>query len=117
MDLDRDYIQDLPTELGLPNQISVAGLTQRDTIAAKHSWGWQTYDIGAPGAHMAVLSSQRVILLSDPNGPLFQCDGISHHEERPAELRYIGGSSLAAPQVSGVAALVHAPHGDPDRPG
>lgn len=103
VDLDDPTIQDLPAELGLPNQLTVSATTQDDKhgsamddcqqgVGPKQgaiSWGINTYQIAAPGRCMRVLNYGGAGQLSDG------VDGEA-----------TGGTSLSAPQVAGVAALI-----------
>lgn len=76
-----DNNDNIPAKYNFDNVITVAGLTQEGRIDRQSNYGVKTVDVLAPGADIYSLQ------LADSYG-------------------YSGGTSLAAPMVSGVAALI-----------
>lgn len=72
-----------PTSYELDNMISVANITQSGALAADSNYGVSSVDIAAPGQD---------IFSTTVNG----------------EYHYLSGTSMAAPMVSGVSALLYA---------
>ncbi len=78
---DNDRRPHYPSSYALPNVLSVAALTRRDELASFSNWGLKSVHVAAPGAE---------ILSTWPD---------NQYEEH-------SGTSMATPEVSGVAALV-----------
>jgi thermitase len=78
---DNDRRPHYPSSYALPNVLSVAALTRRDELASFSNWGVKSVHVAAPGAE---------ILSTWPD---------NQYEEH-------SGTSMATPEVSGVAALV-----------
>ena len=78
---DNDRRAHYPSNYDLPNMISVAALDRSDSLAGFSNYGAKTVHVGAPGRE--ILSTW----LND-------------------EYREASGTSMAAPQVSGIAALI-----------
>lgn len=96
IDLDRDdKFIDLPAQLRLPTQINVASIVRDDSFAPFSSFGLKTFQIVAPGIGIHVLSFAGS---GDLGGGLPPTTGVESMAQ--------AGNSLAAPQVSGAAALV-----------
>ncbi len=87
IDNDHDDFPALPATFDLPNIVSVAAIDNDGGIPAFSNYGATTVDIAAPG--VAILST----LPADPSHPL-------------PGWGWLDGTSMAAPHVSGVAALV-----------
>jgi subtilisin family serine protease len=83
--MDTDETADYPSTYDLDNIISVAALTRADRLASFSNYGATTVDLGAPGQEI-----YSTISISDAAYDTFS------------------GTSMAAPHVSGVAALIRA---------
>ena len=78
---DNDRRPHYPSNYDLPNVISVAALDRNDQLASFSNWGVKTVHVAAPGKD----------ILSTWLGDAY---------------RDASGTSMAAPQISGVAALI-----------
>lgn len=78
-----------PSSYNLPNIISVSATDHNDQLAAFSNWGPTSVSLGAPGVN---------ILSTVPKASCSLCD--------PSGYRYLNGTSMAAPHISGVAALL-----------
>ncbi len=83
---DRTSTPALPASYDLPNIISVTAIDNRGRMASFSNYGAKTVDVAAPG--VAILST----VPADSNDPV--------------GYEFLSGTSMAAPHVTGVAALV-----------
>jgi len=84
-----DVTPDYPCAYSQPNIVCVAATDRNDQLASFSNYGVSTVDLGAPGA---------LILSTVPNGSCDFCD--------PSRYVFASGTSMAAPHVSGAAALI-----------
>ena len=89
--LDADKSPMYPAAYDLPNIISVAATDHNDLKASFSNYGLISVDLGAPGVD---------IYSTVPTGTCSLCD--------PSGYRYLSGTSMATPHVSGVAGLIRA---------
>jgi subtilisin family serine protease len=80
---DNDQIPTYPASYELDNIVSVAALDNNDALAWFSNYGRTSVHIGAPGVH------------------IYSCGAASDDD-----YRYLDGTSMATPHVSGVAALI-----------
>src|SRR2546425_1691493 len=91
-----DVFPQYPASYTAPNVIAVAATTNTDSLALSSNWGPSSVDLGAPGLN--ILSTW--LSLSNPyNQP-------SPLNPFPVDYKNLSGTSMAAPHVSGAAALV-----------
>jgi len=86
---DNDLLPMYPSSYDLPNIISVAATDYKDQLASFSNYGLTTVDLGAPGVN---------IYSTVPKGACKLCD--------PSGYRYLNGTSMATPHVSGTAVLL-----------
>ena len=102
-----DLVPHFPANFNAPNIISVAATNQTDNIPLFSHFGATTVDLGAPGE--AILSTTPNC--TDPGPfPDHPCDFDFPVGASPTQDTYtfFSGTSMAAPQVSGAAALLWA---------
>ncbi len=87
---DNDVRPHYPSSYASPNLIAVAATTQFDRLASFSNFGLSSVDVAAPGSRIYSTFSRFV----DSSG-----------------YKYLGGTSMAAPMVSGLAALMRAGNG------
>ena len=85
--MNTDLFGHFPSALDLPSLVSVGATNNRDELSGFSNYGLRTVDLGAPG--------------EDIYAPWVP-DGVT------ARYRYASGTSMAAPHVTGVAALIKA---------
>jgi subtilisin family serine protease len=84
-----DATIDFPCNSTQPNVLCVASTTRNDLRSSFSNYGATTVDLGAPGSS---------ILSTVPSGACLYCD--------PSQYVFASGTSMAAPHVSGAAALI-----------
>ena len=101
--LSNDFVPHFPATFDLPNVVSVAASTQGGFFASFSNRGAQTVHLAAPGDN---------VLSTTPHG--YTGDGLVAANTDPDGSTYsnISGTSMAAPHVSGAAALAVAANPD-----
>src|SRR5262249_40905510 len=101
--LNNDSVPHFPASFDLPNVISVAASTQGGFFASFSNRGPQTVPLAAPGEN---------VLSTTPHG--YTGDGLVAANTDPDGSTYsnISGTSMAAPHVTGAAALAIAANPD-----
>ena len=93
--IDTDITPRYPASYNLPNVISVGAINENGGRCSWSNYGATTVNLFAPGDH---------ILSTFPTG--FCCDGICNPANHYSDgYHYMSGTSMAAPFVTGVAAL------------
>ncbi|HEX9506410.1 MAG TPA: S8 family serine peptidase, partial [Acidimicrobiia bacterium] len=88
---DNDVFPNYPSNYDVPNVVAVAATDHNDALATFSNYGHTTVDLGAPGVNILSTVPTSGGGLSDPSG-----------------YRYLSGTSMATPHVSGAAALLFA---------
>ncbi len=91
---DNDVLPHYPSDFDLPNVVSVMATGENDEIASYSNYGAANVDIAAPGGNTrGVLSTYMQPGASSSDPPLYS-------------YAYMGGTSMAGPQVAGALALM-----------
>lgn len=86
-----DVFPSYPASYDVPNVVAVAATDHNDLKASFSSYGANSVDLGAPGVNT---------YSTVPKGTCSLCD--------PSGYKYLSGTSMATPHVSGVAGLIKA---------
>jgi serine protease len=98
-----DINPEYPEGYNLPNMITVAATDQNDNLASFSNFGWKAVQVGAPGTY--ILSTVPTEGVSASFSSL--CTGSSF-----AGYDFCSGTSMAAPQVAGLAGLLESYYGN-----
>jgi subtilisin family serine protease len=93
--LNNDLSPFYPASYDLPNIISVAATDHNDNLASFSNYGRRSVHVGAPGVNIYSTCSPELFSCYNPNNP-------------KSRYAYFSGTSMAAPHVSGLVALIKA---------
>jgi uncharacterized repeat protein (TIGR01451 family) len=105
--MDNDQVDSYPASYYLPNLLSVAATDLNDGRAWFSNYGRKTVHVGAPGADIVSLRAGQTDMYMD--GQHFIPSG-----DQGAQYYRASGTSMAAPHVTGLAALIKSHNPDKD---